>query len=337
MRLMPVISTAGLLVLLVWIPATARPQSAAVATQDVNVRSGQSKSSRRLAVLNEGDTVALVTSGLRRGYYHVRLGDGTRGWVYSRYLRVVSGTVAPAPAAPAPSTAAAAIAGAVKPDWEKPEPATTTFSRAGFPDCGVDGQGGDALTNHRKNRTDEPSAYHTVSFDAVLKLPYPKNRIASRQDWPQHDQDVLAPYEGIPVTVTGFVAKFRGIIVEDAQNSPHGESTNCHAVDDAGVDWHVTLVRRPDDPKAKGIVVETTPRVRVAHPWTPDMLAGAVAHRDSVRISGWLLYDPEHFAQTANYDSHPVANPVRATLWEIHPITRIEVFDGQTKTWREIP
>ena len=39
-----------------------------------------------------------------------------------------------------------------------------------------------------------------------------------------------------------------------------------------------------------------------------------------VRISGWLLLDPEHRNHLGKY---------RSTLWEIHPITRIEVMkDG---------
>jgi hypothetical protein len=44
-----------------------------------------------------------------------------------------------------------------------------------------------------------------------------------------------------------------------------------------------------------------------------------------VRISGWLLLDPEHRAHLGKY---------RSTLWEIHPITRIEVFDG--KNWIDL-
>jgi hypothetical protein len=36
-----------------------------------------------------------------------------------------------------------------------------------------------------------------------------------------------------------------------------------------------------------------------------------------VRISGWLMFDPEHAAAFGKY---------RGTLWEIHPITKIEVL-----------
>jgi len=41
-----------------------------------------------------------------------------------------------------------------------------------------------------------------------------------------------------------------------------------------------------------------------------------------VRISGWLMLDPEHRNHLNKY---------RGTLWEVHPITRIEV--QQDSTW----
>lgn len=233
-----------------------------------------------------------------------------------------------------------AVAATVDSTWDKPAPDTRSFNRGGLGRCGPDGSRGDAATNHRKNRVDEPALYHPVSFDALLALPYPPNHLARRDEWPAADLAVIAPYEGEAVSVTAFVARRRGVIVQDARSSRSGESTNCHALDDAGVDWHVTLVKRAGDPKWAGIVVETTPRVRArGHSWTPRALRAAAVAGDSVRISGWLLYDPEHFPQTRNYDpSRPAHGPtVRATLWEIHPVTRIELFDARTARWRTLP
>ena len=65
-------------------------------------------------------------------------------------------------------------------------------------------------------------------------------------------------------------------------------------------------------------MVETTPRVRQSHPkWTTTAL-GPWKNTDApVRISGWLMLDPEHRNHLGRY---------RSTLWEIHPITKIEVF-----------
>jgi hypothetical protein len=313
----------------------------AVATASVNVRSGQSKSSRIVDRLNAGDTVTLVSPTLRRRYYHIAESNGTRGWVYSHYLAVVvtpaaGPAVAPSPAPPPPT----GVTSAVDPTWDKGTARVTVFHRTGAPDCAAAGDPGDTLTDRLKNRIDEPVSYHPVDFDAILALPYPKNHKPHRTGWPSADLAVIAPYEGIPVTVTGFIATQNGIIVQNAQHSRNGEATNCHATDDSGVDWHITLVKHPADPKSAGIVVETTPRVRAnGHPWTPDMLALHVTAGDSVRFSGWLMYDPEHFAQTTNYDpARPSGGlKVRATLWEVHPVTQIEVLDAATRQWRALP
>jgi len=321
----------AIVVALLWLGVGSLPAQQAIATGDVNVRSGQSRSTSILGQLRTGDTVTLLSSTKTLGYYHVHQSGGLEGWAYARYLRVSS-----APPAPPPGTPATVV----DPTWTKPAPHSLVFHRAGKPDCGPVGQGGDSATNIRKNRIDEPTQYHTITFDAILALPYPKNHKPQRTTWTQPQLDTIAPYEGVAVTVTGFIAQQRGVIVEDAQNSSTGESTNCHATDDPSVDWHVTLVKHPNDPKSAGVVVETTPRVRANnHPWTPAMLAAAVTAGDSVRVSGWLMYDPEHFAETTNYDpAHPsTGNLVRATLWEVHPITKIEVFDASSKQWRLLP
>ena len=38
-----------------------------------------------------------------------------------------------------------------------------------------------------------------------------------------------------------------------------------------------------------------------------------------VRVSGWVMYDPEH---------PNMLRKTRGTLWEIHPVTKIEYMDG---------
>jgi hypothetical protein len=71
------------------------------------------------------------------------------------------------------------------------------------------------------------------------------------------------------------------------------------------------------------VVIETTPRVRRRHPaWTVARLRPWVDADSAVRISGWLMLDPEHRNHLNKY---------RGTLWEIHPILRIEV--QRDSTW----
>ena len=72
--------------------------------------------------------------------------------------------------------------------------------------------------------------------------------------------------------------------------------------------------------RAKAVVVEATPRVRTNHPqWTVNNLNAIAQSGTKVRISGWLMLDPEHPEQLAQ---------TRGTLWEVHPIMQIDVLQG---------
>jgi len=210
---------------------------------------------------------------------------------------------------PAPGTTAPEVL----PDWEKPVPPPTTFNSGGQT-CGPSGDGGDAATNLLKNRTDVPSSYHTVVFDAVATLTYPNPAPPHRQDWTAAQLAVIKPFEGAPITVEGYIVAIK------PQTGGSGESTNCHWTQPSQVDWHIALTKNPGEGEKDAVVVETTPRVRQSHPkWTTTAL-GPWKNTDApVRISGWLMLDPEHRNHLGRY---------RSTLWEIHPITKIEVFEN---------
>jgi len=73
--------------------------------------------------------------------------------------------------------------------------------------------------------------------------------------------------------------------------------------------------------------LEVTPRVRARHKsWRLTNLRRFVTQQSRVRISGWLLLDQEHPEQLGK---------TRVTLWEIHPVLKIEVWSGGK--WRELP
>ena len=73
------------------------------------------------------------------------------------------------------------------------------------------------------------------------------------------------------------------------------------------------------DGEKTSIVVETTPRLRKKHPgWTLTKIREWEDADTPVRVTGWLLFDPEHTNHIGRY---------RSTLWEVHPITKIEVLD----------
>jgi hypothetical protein len=114
------------------------------------------------------------------------------------------------------------------------------------------------------------------------------------------------------VSVVGY------IVAVKKQSGGDGEATNCHFNTTNFVDVHVALVETLGDGEKESIVVEPTPRFYGQHPtWIFSKLNDLDDSPDPVRISGWLLLDPVH-------KNH--LKKLRKTLWEIHPITKIEVF-----------
>ena len=82
------------------------------------------------------------------------------------------------------------------------------------------------------------------------------------------------------------------------------------------MDWHIYLTKSAAQAISQAIIVETTPRTQPLHNWTTGMLRPVVNSQTQVRISGWLIYDWDHVS---------VIGTQRATVWEVHPITRIQI------------
>jgi hypothetical protein len=107
------------------------------------------------------------------------------------------------------------------------------------------------------------------------------------------------------------------------------ESTNCHAKDPLYRDTHIELVLDPMNAGGpKRLIVEVTPRWRhmmqeKGVDWTTRGLRTALLGR-WVKVQGWLFFDSEHKNESENTNPGRARN-WRATAWEIHPITSIEV------------
>jgi hypothetical protein len=107
------------------------------------------------------------------------------------------------------------------------------------------------------------------------------------------------------------------------------ETTNCEATDPKYRDTHIRIARTADAPDNQRVVIEVTPRWRQAMAaagtdWSTSALAVTlVGHK--VRVRGWMLFDKEHAQESENINP---GNPKnwRATVWEIHPITVLEVL-----------
>lgn len=190
----------------------------------------------------------------------------------------------------------------------KPEPKARTWRG-----CPPEGDGGDPAMNRLKNRSDIPDQYYAVSFDTLLNLPWPaETERRDRDRWSEEEIAAIAQYEGAPIVVEGY---FYG----GKESGP--ETPNCHGTDNDYVDWHVWITAGAGEDRTRAIVIEPTPRVRVPkHPnWTVAQIKQIAKAQLPVRISGWLFYDPEHPDQIGQ---------TRGTIWEIHPVTDMEVLDN---------
>ncbi len=285
------------LIFLLLIAAPAFADGRAVVSRNVNLRPTPSTADESLGLLKPPTGLGLIDAMSTDGFLHVRTDNGLEGWVWSRNVRVEPG-----------AAGQATVASAVSASWDKPDPVVGTFMINGRT-CGPDGDGEDPDTNKRKNRTDVPVSYHDVEWSAIAALPYPKAG-SQRKNWAAEQLAQIAPYEGAAVRVVGYFVKL-------SPQKGSAESTNCGMKKANETDWHAALVGQPSQKESESVVVETTPRVRVDHPgWTEGKVKTTIDERRAVRVSGWLMLDPSHRNHLKRF---------RQTLWEVHPVTEIEV------------
>ncbi len=104
------------------------------------------------------------------------------------------------------------------------------------------------------------------------------------------------------------------------------ESCHCHQSGIDKEDAHIALVADPKDASnnKRHVIVEVTPQFR---PPLSDIntLRKLLKVGTHVRVIGYMFFDAEHFQNAAN--TMPGGGNVwRASAWEIHPVTGIEVI-----------
>lgn len=193
-------------------------------------------------------------------------------------------------------------AGMLSAEVGKPVPIAQTFEG-----CPPSGDGGDPVLNTLKNRVDE-AQWQPTTVQALLDLTWPEAiEQRPRSRWSQADAEAVAQHEGTPVQVEGY-------LVQAKKMSP--ETCNCHSVQN--VDYHIWLVDDAQKGRDRSVVIETSPRVQAVHSaWTLRRIQQLARDKEKVRISGWLLMDPEHPDQIGK---------TRGTIWEIHPVMQIETL-----------
>ncbi len=209
-------------------------------------------------------------------------------------------TVPTPPAGPTAQAAQAAV-----PAGAHPTPQEETYKG-----CPPGGDGTDPELNTLKNRIDPVAAPATMPFATLLNLPWP-TAVNQRHmaQWAPGDRAQVAKSNGLGVTIEAYFIRVQA-------EGP--ESPNCHSTTD--VDFHEWVVADPADDRTKAVVVEVGPRQRDKHAgWTLARFQQLARDKARVRVTGWLMLDPEHPDQVGK---------TRGTIWEVHPATKIETFQG---------
>jgi hypothetical protein len=118
-------------------------------------------------------------------------------------------------------------------------------------------------------------------------------------------------------------ARIEGYVVSVA--AARTELANCYC----GRDTHIHIASGPNALPKEHMVLETTPRIEKwarsqGWDWSADTLERELVGR-LVRFEGWLLFDSGHAKESENIAPGAQFN-WRATAWEIHPVTKIEVL-----------
>jgi hypothetical protein len=186
--------------------------------------------------------------------------------------------------------------------------------------CGPEGASDsqDPVLNALKNRIAMPMSARPTTVGELESLP--THLKEPRSDWSPQERAEFGKYERVAIVITGYLI---------GRRPESAESTNCGATDPAGVDIHTWVVDGSRQTKVAAAVAEVTPRWRQVNAgWNPAALQALVEQGAQVRITGWTTYDQEHPEQLKP------PRKSRATLWEIHPITKIEV--NTTGGWVEL-
>lgn len=172
--------------------------------------------------------------------------------------------------------------------------------------------------------------------DATQQLARKLNPLKNREQAPLPSEinpnatlgAVLAQGPDLNRWSTSDAAIFEGVVINVKEGGI--ESVNCHAQDPAHRDTHIELALNVDAPATQRVIVEVTPRWRqkiaAVADWSTSALKNQLLGR-RVRVTGWLFDDLEHKPQAENTNPGGAHN-WRATIWEIHPITGIEVLPG---------
>ena len=199
-----------------------------------------------------------------------------------------------------------------------------------------------------------------ISHNAIeLQGQYPKHRDQLKNQITAHGKSLG---EGTLVTLEAYVygAHYSNTKYNHYPNGPGtGEANNCK--NDA-LDWndiHIALISSPvgNQDECGTVTAEISPHYRPAT-WSKfhdglnqeieNLLPGLLRHRVvekqksgdqlvRIKVTGPLFYDASH--QPCTFQGANVVkrnSPARRSIWEIHPIYRIQLYNAQKQKWQEL-
>lgn len=183
---------------------------------------------------------------------------------------------------------------------------------------GPEGEGGDPDLNRMKNRNTAPTEVVEYSVEKIIGMPHDildQEGKRRRTTWYPASRLQAEKYESQGARVTGYLIRAK-------ESGPE----SCNGYSDSLRDYHLWLSSTPDGDRSRSMIVEVTPRWRSVHPeWRLSNFVKLSNQHAQVRVTGWILWDEEHASEVEKS---------RGTQWEVHPITKFEVFTNGG--WRDL-
>lgn len=297
--------------------------------------------------VNRSSRSGRKSQGHRRGTHNNRRGAGGR----SAPQAAKTGCDAPAPANPSkcPNVDEKFDVGCALPF----EGGVSHDVDEHCPDEGCASRASDKAQNKVKNNLCATGTPVDISFNTLVRLQSAVDRLVTQhrlsygKDGPPQPAD-RAKLHGLPTVDAGGAAVRLGegdlvtldAFVLDAKHDDTfpfgfgGESVNCK---NSLLEWndiHIALGQTASARECNSVTAEIIPHFRPALWDRFDTNSCTARHVTNplpvkglrVRITGQLFFDGSHKPNSCSAPA-PGGNPLRRSVWEIHPVYRIEVFD----------
>jgi len=164
----------------------------------------------------------------------------------------------------------------------------------------------------KKNRWTAPQTYSDMTIADIISLPHDLLTAAGAEDrdkWTPATASQSQMSEGKAVRITGYFVSAR----KEGPEACNGNDSNYN-------DFHLWIADSAGKGKQESLIAEATPYWEEQYPkWLFSTFTTLSNQHVQVRISGWIMWDEDHLSDVGSS---------RASLWEIHPMTKFEYFSN---------